>query len=203
MNPHERKHEDQVVRYLLKQYGLHDTRTKFMLLDLEEGYFDSNTLPCVAEGHSPPRLLSLRAFHRFFPEFPVSLETYWLSKQEANRTNLAKGLAELDHTLFVRHYNHLCGEQPGADDARPFGRIYHQLYQRTIATSLVMHNIPTIDSRVPGLHLCFRFETGESMMIQTLNGFVATLKLAFPEARWLDSAMDGNFRALVSSSSVE
>ena len=201
MTPDERKFEDDIVVYLLKQFGLHNTRTRFMLLDLEESYFDSNTLPCVAEGHSPPRLLSLRAFHRFFPEFPISLETYWLSKQQANRTNLAKGLGEFERTFLTRH----CCEQSGheGDGAKPFGRIYHRPYQQTIATSLVMHTIPTVDSRVPGLHLCFRFESGESMMVQTLDGFIATLKLKFPEARWMGSAMDGNFRTVVSGATVE
>lgn len=203
MTPAERKFEDDVVRYLLKQYGLDKTRTKHMLLDIEEEYFESNTLSCVAEGHSPPRVLSLRAFHRFFPEFPVSLETYWLSKRQVNRANLAKGLADLDHTFFVHDYDHLCGEQPDADDARPISGIYHQPYQRTIATSLVMHNIQTVDTRVSGLHLCFRFETGESMMIQTLNGFIATLKLAFPEARWMESALRADFRTIVATSTVE
>jgi hypothetical protein len=48
----QRKFEDHVVRWLLKQYKLDKTRTKFMLLDLEEAYFDANSLKCVAEGYS-------------------------------------------------------------------------------------------------------------------------------------------------------
>ena len=42
-----RKFEDRVVAWLLKHYGIYDTRTRFMLLDLEEDYFGDDGLPCV------------------------------------------------------------------------------------------------------------------------------------------------------------
>ena len=110
------------------------------------------------EGYSTARMLSLRAFSRFFPEFPAQLETRWLSKSQSQRLDLPKGLADLDRTFIARDFNRLTIEQKEGGDRRPFGLIYHQPYQRHVETSLVLHNHAPIDDRVPGLHLCFRFD---------------------------------------------
>ena len=203
MKAEQRKFEDHVVRWLLKAFKLHGTRTKYMLLDLEEQYFDSHLLKCVTEGYSTARMLSLRAFSRFFPEFPVRLETRWLSKPQAQRLNLPRGLADWDRTFFARDFHRLTIEQKEGDDRRHFALIYHQPYQRNIETSLVLHNHLPIDDRVPGLHLCFRFDDDLMLMVESLNGFVASLTLKSSPASWLESAINCGFRDAVCSASAE
>jgi hypothetical protein len=70
-----RQFEDDVIRWLLSHYNLLKTRTRWMLLDIEENLFACHDAPRLALGdrHPRPRMLSFRAFREFFPSLPMWL----------------------------------------------------------------------------------------------------------------------------------
>ena len=188
-----RKFEDRVVAWLLKHYGIYDTRTRFMLLDLEEDYFGDDGLPCVQNGYSHIRKLSLRAFHHFFPEFPVPLTASCQSKTQWAGLSFAKVMTKLESTFLGRCYDRRLKPRGRADHPIPFAVIHKVPYHRSAATSVVLHNCAPIDPRIAGPHFVYQFKTGGMCFLETLEGFLAGVDLKRPKSEWLASEINKEF----------
>ena len=181
--------EEHLVRWLLKRYGLYDTRTRYMILDVEREWSDAESdAPCP---------LTLRAFNRFFDfQFPIRLEPRCLKQNEVGALKTYKVLTELGKTRFGRD---LVWIEENSSDGSNMGLVYHFPYQNQTGQSLVLHNRLGIDDRVPGPHFVFRFEDQTCCVIETLAGLLTSVDAEIPPERWQRSAIRAGFATPVSS----
>ncbi len=187
-----REYENHIVSWLLTRYGLFDTRTRFMLLDIEEQFCRGADEPlCVQQGHSPPRMLSLRAFHRFFPGFRVLLTARCLKNNDWARLTIDKVMTKLESTVLGRCYDGKLEDQ--GSSSRPFAVIHKVPYQSSVATSIVLHSDAPVDPNIPGPHFVYQFKKGGMCILETLEGFLDGADLKQPKAEWLTSAIDKHF----------
>ena len=187
-----REYENHVVSWLLKRYGLFDTRSRFMLLDIEEQFCRGADEPlCVQQGHSPPRMLSLGAFRRFFPGFRVLLTACCLKNNDWARLKIDKVMTKMESTVLGRCYDRELEIQ--GNGSTPFAVIHKVPYQRSVATSIVLHSDAPVDPRIPGPHFVYQRKEGGMCILETLEGFLAGVDLKQPKSEWLATAIDKNF----------
>jgi len=189
-----RQFEDDVIRWLLLHYGLLDTRTRHMLLDIEEqlfAYHDAGKL-AMGDRHPRPRMLTFRAFHGFFPDFPVQLNSAELTSYDCKRLAFPKPFVKFEKTRLCRDYQRMQGYYDH------FALVYRWPYQKTM---LAIHNCVPPDTGLPGVHCCWRLEDDLIAVMQELPSFVASVDRTSDDASWKSSALNPNYDEPVSAAS--
>ena len=136
-------------------------------------------------------MLSLRAFHRFFPGFRVLLTARCFKKTDWARLRLDKVMTKLESTVLGRCYDEKLEDQ--GSSSRPFAVIHKVPYQRGVATSIVLHSDAPVDPNIPGPHFVYQRKEGGMCILETLEGFLAGADLKQPKSEWLTSAIDDQF----------
>lgn len=181
--------EDGVIHWLLNHHGLLKTRTKWMLLDIEESLFmhyDAEKLT-IGTRSPPARRLTFRAFSQFFPGFPVRLNSSILSSVDCSRLIMPKLFLNFEKNKVGRDFQRKCY---GVDCS---AQVYRIAYQNNIEQTLVLHNCLPIDSSLPGIHCCWRLEDDSVAVIQALPSFIATIDKKYPPTEWMSSALRSNY----------
>lgn len=178
-----RQFEDDVVRWLLEHYQLLNTRTRWMLLDLEEQLFkyELRDRPTLLDDDGPPaRRLTFRAFQEFFPDFPVRLESAFLRAEDCERLVFPKPLASFEKTRLGRDFHKMRNQHD------QFAIFFRWPYQKHF---LAMHNCLPLNTDLTGPHCCWRLADGGVAAIQELPSFAATVDGQTPPNDWMRSAI--------------
>ena len=182
-----RQFEDDVIRWLLSLYGLLNTRTRWMLLDIEEQLFeqwDARHL-LVGDRHSRSRMLTFRAFHKFFPAFPVQLNSAVLTSDDCKRLAFPKPFVRFETTRLCRDFRR------ARETHRHFALIYRWPYQKN--ATLTLHNCVPPDTSLPGVHCCWRLDEDLVAVIQDLPSFVNSVDQTSVDTDWKSSALDSRY----------
>ena len=191
--------EDSIVYTLLHHHRLENRRVKWMIRDEEDSFqlrdeedslqlkYDGGKneiggiqrMPLPNVGCTP---LTLRAFHSFFPDFPVVLDAHWLNRPLA----AAKLVAKLDRTRLIREFDELQENGrlsllncPGAyclgqDDDRPVAVVFCWK-GLNFGDSFVIHNDLPPSFGVPGAHYVWTRDNGTRdgrlLVLETLEEF--------------------------------
>ena len=183
----ERQFEDDIIRWMLTYYKLLDTRTRYQLLDKEEEIFDRLNHNSMRPPTGQPRRLTFRAFNNFFPGFPFALESKVFTAELCRRMTFPKPFVGFGSSPIARAIEK-------ASDFHPapalFAVVFRWPYQKNVTDAIVAHNKLPPDTRLPGVHCCWRFEDNTAAVLQNLPSFVATVDKMWPDAGWMQSALD-------------
>jgi hypothetical protein len=171
--------EEWHVEYLLDRYGLAANKTRFCLIDQEnEGRPSSE--------HRTS--LTLAAFNDFFPEFPVDLFSFQLSKREVLGITLPKLLRSMINLPLFTQIFTLAEEIRDA----PIACII-DLPHVSIEDSPVIHTWLPMNINIPGPHMYWTLSENVRVGVETLGALMHGVDAECPKEKWLKTARRSDF----------
>lgn len=200
--------EERLVRWILKYYELDHCRAKWMVLDQEQELLreDESIRDLQLEGpihDADTRLLTLRAFHAFFPGFPITLNCHHLNA--ANAPTAEKLLATLDRHSMIRTFRQAWNDEKHhrragiynkSNDGRPFGVVF-RWKPIDFKHAVVIHTAIPVEIDVPGGHLLWTCSDGLKVMVESLSVFLQSIDLQCPPENWKETAIRESWDELV------
>jgi hypothetical protein len=171
LNPQEQL-EDDLVFYLIRGYGLEDTKTRYVLKGYEKNY------------RGTPRL-SLAGWRWLFPEFPVELRLEFADKPRIREAQ-SRLLTDIGGTIFY-------------DATLECPEVYEGKVALIFSTEYVgaFRNLPTVHNCVFGIgnlpNACYArwtFEDGRTLRIETLGTLLRRVDVY--DLAWRDHPSDAS-----------
>ena len=195
------KFEERLVKHLLQHYDLADTRTRFCLLDLakQQGH------------HGEGKSLTLAAWNRFFPAYPVQLYGWPMGLRQRERASYQAVWCDFWSTPFARpHPDLLLGDArcPGAVHdwkkqleellwEKPSVIVYEYGGIKLKQSPVVLFDVPVNESLAAPIHF-YRNAHGVQVVMQPLWVVLATIDQNLdPHQDWMDSALRPEHTELV------